>query len=523
MLKKMSHTGATTDISEIQFATRFGYMFPELTTSAECLLPAGQDTTRGLLALGDAIASDTGAATDSTIPSFFTYFGQFIDHDLTARTDRETGTSEVFAPDGGALPVTPRNPVEVSQALSNGRRPQLDLDSVYGDGPALAYDGSQPPGTPVAGGATEAQALYDADLKFHVQKFGTALDLPRDAGNPNPRTALIADMRNDENVNVSQLHAAFLSFHNAVMDGLATEGVTGVRAYVQARQYVRWTYQYLVVEKYLRTVCMNGVVEDVLRNGPIFYGLVAGGLPLFMPLEFSAAAFRFAHSMVRPKYQLSGTELTIEGILGVSTPLRPTGAPDLLDEPMPGHFRLKSAVTVNWHEFVDAGGANKARKIDTRLAQGLGELTFVGQRGSVMAHLAKRNLLRGFSLSIPTGQAIAAACGIQPLSPNEIRQGEDLAIKKALDDNGFASRTPLWYYVLREAAVQADGDSLGLVGSRIVAETIVGLLKKDPNSYLNQFGIARNIKKKGIVVPTPAGRRTVGTVEALLTTAGVYS
>ena len=58
-------------------------------------------------------------------------------------------------------------------------------------------------------------------------------------------------------------------------------------------------------------------------------------------------------------------------------------------------------------------------------------------------------------------------------------------LRKALAAGGFLEQTPLWFYVLREAEIRGGGNHLGETGSRIVAETIVGLLKGDPTSYLN--------------------------------------
>ncbi len=48
--------------------------------------------------------------------------------------------------------------------------------------------------------------------------------------------------------------------------------------------------------------------------------------------------------------------------------------------------------------------------------------------------------------------------------------------------------TPLWLYVLREAAVLANGRTLGPVGGRIVGEVFIGLLELDRDSYLWQRG-----------------------------------
>jgi hypothetical protein len=40
--------------------------------------------------------------------------------------------------------------------------------------------------------------------------------------------------------------------------------------------------------------------------------------------------------------------------------------------------------------------------------------------------------------------------------------------------------TPLWYHILADAKATADGRHLGPVGGRIVAETLIGLLRADP-------------------------------------------
>jgi hypothetical protein len=49
----------------------------------------------------------------------------------------------------------------------------------------------------------------------------------------------------------------------------------------------------------------------------------------------------------------------------------------------------------------------------------------------------------------------------------------------------LGTETPLWYYVLKEAQVQQNGERLGEVGGRIVAEVLLGLLDGDPLSFLS--------------------------------------
>ena len=53
---------------------------------------------------------------------------------------------------------------------------------------------------------------------------------------------------------------------------------------------------------------------------------------------------------------------------------------------------------------------------------------------------------------------------------------------------GFSSKTPLWFYILQEAKQKAQGERLGPLGARLVAETIIGLMVVDPKSFLNVAG-----------------------------------
>lgn len=460
MLSTISHGGGVAFEDEIQFKTPFNYMFPRLARSEACLLKPDEATHYGLLLLGEAMADpepgdNPQPAPDSGIPAVFTYLGQFIDHDITANTDREIGISDIANLDGSAKPLMPVDPDHVVAELTNGRRAHLDLDSVYGDGPGL-----------IAGVQTTAQPLYqDGTLLLNVHDQGGVIDLPR---NPKTHRAIIADMRNDENVMVGQLHAAFLKGHNVVA-GLLGSGVAATD-YIRARQLVRWAYQFVVIHDYLNAVCDTAVVADVLANGPRFFEPAITGGELFMPLEFSVAGFRFGHSMIRPSYELNATTTdTIDKLLDVRSRIDPATG------------QLPATHVVGWQNFVGPGAANKARRIDAKLAEGLFHLPF---GANILAHLAQRNLLRGYLLGIPTGQAVAHAMGIQPLAEEDLLCGESKDVENAFSTGGFGERTPLWYYILKEADVQKGGDSLGAVGSRIVAETLIGLVKQDPNGVL---------------------------------------
>lgn len=469
MFTKISHASGVMDETEILFSTPFDYLYPDAARSPACLLPAGQSTIDGLKALGLAMA-DTGTSanpgnSDSNIDAIFTYLGQFIDHDITARTDRDSGVTNISVETN----ITPVNPDTVITQLRNGRRPQLDLDSVFGEGPAMVNSASAPV-------SSESQILYDANFKFNVFQAAGRLDLPRQQ-NAGVFQATIADMRNDENLNVSQLHMNFLRFYNHVYDA---QNGTPREKYIRARQLVRWAYQFVVVHDYLMNVCDRNVVMETLANGPRYY---SGRSEIFMPLEFSTAAFRFGHSMIRPFYKLNDTLTSVK--LVDTTGGVQILAPNSRAQNFETDNQLKADMMIQWKNYLGAS-AQKARLIDTKIAHDLFTLPFRNMP-PILSNLAISNLVRAYNLSIPTGQAVCDVMGINPLTPAQILTGEDPAIAAAIQTYNFQQRSPLWYYILREAAVQQGGQKLGEVGSRIVSETLIGLLKQDPNSYLNNL------------------------------------
>jgi hypothetical protein len=117
-------------------------------------------------------------------------------------------------------------------------------------------------------------------------------------------------------------------------------------------------------------------------------------------------------------------------------------------------------------------------------------LEFLPGLTGLMAILATRNLRRGLALGLPSGQGMANAFGIAPMTSAQLTSGLPTAEVNVLNSSGgvILQRTPLWYYVLREAAALGGGNQLGPVGARIVAETFVRILKRDAASYLNVPG-----------------------------------
>ena len=312
-----------------------------------------------------------------------------------------------------------------------------------------------------------------------------------------PAPAVIADPRNDENLVVAQTHLAFIQFHNKVMDELQERGrerhVSALRdaggtQFQQARRIVRWHYQWIVLNDFVRRLVNSEILDEVLRCGRRFYRFehTRERRP-FIPLEFSVAAYRLGHSMVRQVYNYNRVfSQDAEAILPATLQLlfRFTGN----QRPGQGSAPIPSNWIIDWRRFfqVDPGAPmgliNRARKLDTKLANPLRNLPEFADMPGGIPSLAQRNLLRGSRVGLPTGQSVARAMKIRPLTPEQVASGTDGEIVR---QHGFHERTPLWYYILKEAEVRTGGRRLGEVGSRIVSEVFVGLLQGDRTSFVH--------------------------------------
>ncbi|WP_433290161.1 peroxidase family protein [Pseudonocardia sp. CA-142604] len=514
-------------------STPFGYMFDKLRgvyPAAHLPVEPSAGVVASLKALGTAMAEQPGDPTggDSDIPPIYTYWGQFVDHDLTANTDRDEDISIT------EVPFEPLRPEKVMRDLRNLRQPRLNLDSVYGHGPASSGQQDQ---VPYTGHRLVIGPLTPASLPGQAVLPGA--DLPRV-----DKKAQIGDGRNDENLIVAQLHLGFLKFHNAVLDWFAanpTSHVTGDGSFERARQLVEWHYQWITVHDFLKRIAQPEVVDDLL-NGRIEPRLaLSTNTPqdeVFMPLEFSVAAYRFGHSMVRAAYDWNiNFGVPENGVLRApSSPFELlflfTGgggfaddAPTLPDN-WPAQFERLTGFELRPDGTDEAVPVRCARKIDTHLAPPLADLLNEGEGQTsdrikrILKRLAVRNLLRGYRLAIPTGQAVARTLGVEPLSEQELIKDTPppSPLHDALVDGGFIEETPLWFYVLKEAEVLEQGDRLGPVGSRIVAETILGQLRADPTSFVNQ-----NWDPTQGVTTGPADTDVVDSIITFLRFAGMHT
>jgi hypothetical protein len=407
---------------------------------------------RALRKLAEEMTAAGGG--DATgIPAGYTYLGQFIDHDLTMdRTEVMFGSS-----------VAPSD-------MQQGRSPSLDLDSLYGAGPQDA-------------GSEKFYADDGLRLRMGKTDDGKPFDLPRKG-----KKILIPDHRNDENLAVGQTHLAFIRFHNRVIKELAS--VPPAKRFAKARRAVVKHYQWMIRNDYLPRICEESVVADVFTNGrKVFEPNATSSMATSMPLEFSVAAFRLGHSMIRGQYEWNAVFQDGGGSLDALFSFSGTGG-DLTESiPLPGVW------PADWrrlYNFPAAGHANlaappgrfnRAKRIDTRIVSPLGSLP-VGSIGAkkepqdkLELNLAFRNLMRARMVKLATGQDMVQrlkdrGVTVKALTKTQLVDGAggaDLSALTAAQRKAVVENTPLWFYVLREA--ELNGGKLDGVGARIVAET----------------------------------------------------
>jgi Animal haem peroxidase len=404
---------------------------------------------QGLKALVEQMRDDGGRLCpekpEETVDAGYTYFGQFLDHELTRDKTKLDKAWELEPHD-----------------IENYQTPRLDLSHLYG-----------------GGFGSRDETLFDGPW-FKVGKKVDSIIAPGqsrsfDVGYESGRL-LVGDDRARENVILRQVTAVFARLHNfAVSQG---------NSFDRARQQTTWQFQRLVVEDFLRMVLDPTVYRSVfVKREPM-----VDWRHFSIPVEFSVAAFRFGHSLVRNSYFLRHHNK--QEVLA----LMKRG---LDNDPLEREWEI------DWGAFFQGAsttgiGASTVRPIDTRIAPGLFQVPLPTLRlfnAGVSARFIEDdtirlplvNLMRGSGLGLASGQYAASRFGEAVLTEDELTndcrgkitpQGEVLKAYRMTRD------TPLFYYILKESEVRNNGNELGPTGSHIVAETIYAALMHDPTSYL---------------------------------------
>jgi hypothetical protein len=395
----------------------------------------------------------------------YTYFSQFVGHDLTHD------------------PTPLDGPYLEPQRTPNYRTPYLDLDHVYGGGPKHSPD------------------LYHGEPGSEEFKLGatTPTGYPRDLPIANGAILLgdNEDRRNLDNLIVRQLHVLLLKFHNEAVKQLSAKPPTIVgidnlgseTIFKRAQRLTRWHYQWVVRHDLLPRILHPSVWGQ--QNRTVWTSSQPKRL-FAIPIEFSLAAFRFGHSMVRNAYGLNCRQprVTLSDLMALGH--RPSPVTD--------------AFVIEWGRFFDglpgSGPVASSSFIDTSIAAPLHDLSpsiirlsSRIERSVEPLRLPVRTLLRGARAKLPAGQEVADALIKQGIIKSEDRltsaqltQDTCNDAGSVLRDVGLEDNTPLFYYLLKEAETIAHGLTLGPIGSYIVTAVIEGALEADPNSYVSVVG-----------------------------------
>lgn len=427
--------------------------------------PIPQNEEDKLVKLGEAMRYDVEREGTLTPRVGYTYFSQFVGHDLTHD------------------PTPLDGPYLAPGETLNHRTPYLDLDHVYRGGPKQSPD------------------LYYGEPGSERFKVGVTTpggyerDLPIENG-----LILLGegeDTRDLDNLVVRQLHGLFLKFHNEAVKQLSAKPPTIKEfehshfgtIFEQAQRLVRWQYQWIVRHDLLPRILHPGVWNQQDRTDWAS-SRPKGGFAI--PIEFSLAAFRFGHSMVRNAYGLNCRQkrVTTQDLMALGH--KPS--------PIPDDFMIE------WGRFFDglpgSGPVASSSFIDTSIGAPLHDLSpsiirlcSKLERSIEPPRLPVRTLLRGARAKLPSGQEVADVLvrrGVikseDRLSTAQVTQDTCNHSGSVLRDVGLEENTPLFYYLLKEAELIAHGLTLGPVGSYIVAAVIEGALEADPDSYVSVIG-----------------------------------
>jgi hypothetical protein len=423
--------------------------------------PIERDQEEGLITLGRAMRYAVEREGTHTPRVGFTYFGQFLGHDLTHD------------------PTPLDGPYSDPEETPNFRTAAFDLDHVYGGGPK------------------KSSYLYEGEAGTETFKIGSTTPAGYRRDLPVRGSVLIGDLedkRNLDNLILRQLHVLFLKFHNEAIRQLetnpalaaATESLGEETLFERARRLVCWHYQWIIRHDFLPRILHSDVwnyQQDRTRRRP--------GSNFSIPIEFSLAAFRFGHSMVRNAYRLNCRKKRV-----VIAELMAFGQ---AAAPIPDDYLIE------WGTFFDglptSGPQASSAYLDTSLGAAMhglspGTIRLTNQLESPdPSNLPVRTLLRGARARVASGQEVAAAC----LAEGRIKPDDRLTISQLTADtcdqsgsvlgkSGLAGDCPLFYYLLKEAEIKAGGLALGPVGSHIVTEVIQGALEADAHSYLSIAG-----------------------------------
>ena len=503
----------------------------QLSKFAACLIEPFDWTWEGLNKFS---SDDKDAEQIGSLPAGYTYLAQLVAHDMV----HSAAALDVL--EGGTTCI-PRN----------FRNTPMVLDTIYGGGPnvsplAYALDTHRRPAdqrksklrlSRTLGDAVEAnktdEADEDAPKKFRdigrsSCPFANELqnnwpsNVLNDRARPMFRDALIADPRNDDNLIISQLLVVYHRLHEIVFDEIGEKltdssvARTKLEQFRIARQLVTLIYRTIVRTDLLPRLLGVEINNAYSKRFDQHKGYLDKDYDGRVPVEFTHAAYRFGHALIRPEYQINN-KIEPDGVVLTKVTLGVTSEGDNAAK-----LPLESFWWVHWHHFFElsngAGGVQpqKARKISPVFVDALNNANIVSHFDTADAEerhgLTLRDLWRSTQIGTRTVASLYAEFGNRLGKPPELADPKVRAkrigdwLETRFDNSGLstddrrqvrkiAKNPPLSFYVLFEAAVEEGGLRLGFLGSAIVAETLFQSLEATRQDY-EENPILATIAKK---------------------------
>ena len=394
-------------------------------------------TEKQIIKLTSIIAAINNDGQSSDLLAGYTYLGQLISHDIVKNTN---------------------------QKASRNVTPYLNLDSIYGN---KKYQ----------------QNTLKSNLEFKFSDpccSGTNSQKQMDVFRIND-VAQIPEQRNDENVLISQLHVFFQKLHNkiairALQPPYCDSNISNEKKFLATQEIVIKLFQTVVIEDYLFNIIDPDVYNYYVHENQCQTYFIKNKITE-IPTEFSHAAFRFGHSMVRDKYSLNDENES------------PLDLADLFIN-KPGR-RIHHYEIVDWNRFFGnhpKGTKTSAHKIDISMASGMKKITSC----PTIKNIVSANLEAAVKGKVPTAAALIKhitthhKCYSEKINISKENGYHGITIDQNFSDVLSAENTPLWLYILFESRQHQGGRRLGKLGSIIVSEVILSSIKSSPISILNQ-------------------------------------
>lgn len=365
---------------------------------------------------------------NTTVTAGFTYFGQFITHDIT-----------------------------YEHLINKNYKPSLNLRSVYDDGKETELSCTKKKDS-------SQEKVENREMILKVRKISDGrFDFFREKNGD----ALVSDCRNDQHLIIAQMHLVWVRFHNALIDYLRDiKKIPLAELYKTAREIAVFHYRWLILNQYCKLLlCDPSVISDLLASTNNFKLFKAELMPQLMA-EFTHAAMRIGHTQVQNSYVINNKHNASHTLFsGESGGLLGGRCLDQLEFDWEVFFWMKKEVR----------HMNFSSLIDLKVIKQMQILQLPGQASLDRLNLIRLDLEKSKDLSNFVNSVSKSNLKIYNAATFWESWQEKGGVRPMQSEEGL----PLWLYFMFEAEKEG-GIKLGPLGSQIIAEQIVWTIRQDP-------------------------------------------